>query len=373
MIAASSRVLRCLSLVRTLTSVKVARAMGRRPAGPLFAFIEVNKACNNRCVYCSIWKTPPSETRGLPKEVLFGALKDLAAGGCLFADLFGGEPLLRADLPELCAHASALGMNVTVTTNGRLLDKSVFEKLACSGVNQILITIAGSTPQTHDRMVGVGGAFDQVLSAVSQIRECAGRDRVLVGFNAFVSALNFRELPSMVRMARSCDVTWIRFLPFNASFPFDHCGLGLDRLAFEPDTLGAFREKFSEAIDLTRRYGMLTNSPIFLEGVYDHFNPEHGTSYTCYAGYLFCDIGSDGTVYRCFPAKEPMGSLLEDTFSAVWRSRRAIEACAPKVLPRCRSCWQSCYVESSVRICLRFLPRMIPLLLQESRLFLLRD
>ena len=85
--------------------------------------LSLTESCNLRCCYCR-----PQEPAALPPQELTDAellrlVQLFAACGIDTLRLTGGEPLLRAGVPQLTARLKAVpGIHkVTLTTNGTLL------------------------------------------------------------------------------------------------------------------------------------------------------------------------------------------------------------------------------------------------------------
>ena len=135
--------------------------------------ISVTDRCNFRCPYC------------MPKEV-FGAnhpfLKDpqlmtlteltrivraFRALGVEKVRLTGGEPLLRADVPELVRTLKHdLGVpDIALTTNGWLLEK-LAPVLRASGLDRVNVSVDSLDEATAGRMNGLGFKVDRVLRAI---------------------------------------------------------------------------------------------------------------------------------------------------------------------------------------------------------------
>ena len=95
--------------------------LNARAYKPLYVKIKINYGCNLKCEMCKHWR----DTREAPismgrfKEVL----TELAELGTKKIHFSGGEPMLRPRLPELVGYATELGMRVTLTTNGTLINK----------------------------------------------------------------------------------------------------------------------------------------------------------------------------------------------------------------------------------------------------------
>jgi cyclic pyranopterin phosphate synthase len=104
--------------------------------------------CNLRCTYCM----PAEGLDWIPKSSLLTgaelirlitiAVRDLGVNEVRFT---GGEPLLRADLVEIIAATSALGPEMSLTTNGVGLDKQA-ALLAEAGLKRINISLDTLNP-----------------------------------------------------------------------------------------------------------------------------------------------------------------------------------------------------------------------------------
>ena len=73
--------------------------------------------------------------------------------------LTGGEPLLRADIYELAAHAAKRGLKPVMAPNGTLLDQPAAARLKDCGILRCSISLDGPDAARHDALRGVPGAF----------------------------------------------------------------------------------------------------------------------------------------------------------------------------------------------------------------------
>lgn len=136
--------------------------------------ISVTDRCNFRCPYCmprevfgpgyAFLKDP--QLMSLPEIVrIAGAFVAL---GVEKIRLTGGEPLLRADLPDLIrALKQELGVrDVALTTNGWLLEK-LAPALHSAGLNRLNVSLDSLDPAIAGRMNGLGFAPDRVLRGIT--------------------------------------------------------------------------------------------------------------------------------------------------------------------------------------------------------------
>lgn len=128
----------------------------------------VTRRCNLACVHCytdSANRRYPGE---LATEEAKTMLEDLAGFQIPALLLSGGEPLIRPDLFELAAYARHLGLRLTLSTNGTLIDRRAALKLKSVGFSYVGVSLDG-IGMTNDTFRGQPGAFER---AVRGIRAC---------------------------------------------------------------------------------------------------------------------------------------------------------------------------------------------------------
>ncbi len=60
-----------------------------------------------------------------------------------------GEPLLHPDIVEMVALAEELGARTELITNGLLLDQEMAEGLVQAGLDTLVISVDGASPEAH--------------------------------------------------------------------------------------------------------------------------------------------------------------------------------------------------------------------------------
>jgi cyclic pyranopterin phosphate synthase len=135
--------------------------------------ISVMDRCNFRCPYCmpkeqfhENYRFLKSNERLSFEEIV--RLSRLFAGiGVRKLRLTGGEPLLRANLPELIGDLSDIpGIeDIALTTNGVLLAKHAVD-LQAHGLRRITVSLDTLDQELFTRMSGGFTALDQVLQGI---------------------------------------------------------------------------------------------------------------------------------------------------------------------------------------------------------------
>jgi len=135
--------------------------------------ISVTDRCNFRCAYCMPEEAFGSAYTFLPKdEVLtFEEIERVAAAavalGVKKLRLTGGEPLLRADLPELIRRLAAIeGVeDLSLTSNGHLL-AGYAPTLVAAGLRRVTVSVDSLDEEIFKRMSGRRTALAPVLAGI---------------------------------------------------------------------------------------------------------------------------------------------------------------------------------------------------------------
>jgi cyclic pyranopterin phosphate synthase len=136
--------------------------------------VSVTDRCNLRCRYCM-----PREVFGpgfvfLPREELLRfeetarVVGSFARAGVTKVRLTGGEPLLRAGLPDLVAMVAAVPgiSDIALTTNGSLLARHA-ERLRDAGLTRITVSLDTLDADTFAEVADSEVTLDSVLAGIA--------------------------------------------------------------------------------------------------------------------------------------------------------------------------------------------------------------
>ncbi len=167
---------------------------------PSRIYVDVTNACPLRCLHCCTESGASLEDELSLVEVK--ALIDQIHGiGVEKLVLSGGEPLMRTDLFEMLAYARKKSINVTLLTNGLLIDEPAARLLAELKI-RVKISLDGVTSQTHDFLRG-RGTFERTLRVLLLLLS-AGVQRLCLHFT--VHRKNCSELPGLPGLLASIGV-----------------------------------------------------------------------------------------------------------------------------------------------------------------------
>ncbi len=183
--------------------------------------ISVTDRCNLRCIYCM----PPEGINLLPhSEILtyeeIVAIVRLAAElGINKVRLTGGEPLVRARLPELVAMLAEIDTidDISLTTNGILLKKYAGE-LKQAGLNRVNVSL-DSLNQDKFKRITRHDKLGEVLRGIEAAKDC-GLDPVKINM-VVMRGINDDEVVDFARLTITSGwhVRFIELMPFAADNP----------------------------------------------------------------------------------------------------------------------------------------------------------
>lgn len=253
---------------------------------PLNVMVAVTNRCPARCVYCDI---PARKQQERTTAELLDLVDLLADRGCARIGFWGGEPLVRQDLPRILARVRRRHLWCSVVTNGWLLPRRAPE---LRGVDHFLISLDGR-PENHYAQRGEG-AYAKVLRALRY-----ATDHHLPFWTITVlTQKNLGDIPFVLDLAERYG--------FRATFQLLHhstelAGAAGNRLQAGEATRAALRQlKAAKAAGRPvamsdRVLDYLMKWPDYqkntLPGVHDGL--------PCLAGKLYANVDADGRLYPC--------------------------------------------------------------------------
>lgn len=152
--------------------------------------LSVTNRCQCACARCAVSAGGAGGGPELTADEITRLLAQAAALGAREVSFFGGEPLLRPDLPELIGEARRLGLRAALTTNGLLLDEAMALRLKEAGLSVAGVSLDDPSPEVHDAGRGVPGLWQKAaagaralvrLGVPVDISFCADRARLRDG------------------------------------------------------------------------------------------------------------------------------------------------------------------------------------------------
>lgn len=255
---------------------------------------EVTQACNHACLYCyNVWQGP--QTVPYPRGQLDTAgtldllAKALDETVCSHVTLTGGEPLLRPDLLQILEFLQRRRVQVTIISNGRLLDEAMAVSLIERGVGLFELPLLSHRREVHDALSGMSGAWDAVLAAMANTR--LHRGQVVAAFVA--TRPNIAHVYETIRLAFAFGARGVMFNRFNPG------GRGRAHLTELLPTVAEVRDALAAAEAAAVEFGLPISCSIPIQPCLIDLSRYHHLSFG------FCAAGSD----RAYYTLDPLGNL----------------------------------------------------------------
>jgi len=113
--------------------------------------------------------------------------------------LTGGDPLMRDDFFDLIEYAKRKGIYVAVAASvTSKLSAETISRMRGMGVDIMSLSLDGATPETHDRLRGVKGTWEQTIHTLQLAKEVGLRAQI----NTTVMRSNLPELADLFHIAK---------------------------------------------------------------------------------------------------------------------------------------------------------------------------
>lgn len=180
--------------------------------GPMQVAFDITNKCNFRCLHCY---NNSSDNNRIPDELsdlqVIRFVKDLCIMKPMNVCLCGGEPLLRFDLVcKVAKIVSSCNIQVSMVTNGFLLDEIKAHKLYEAGIKRIQISLDGCNQKSHEHLRQKSGSFEKAINAL-KILNFVGFKEVGVAFTP--TSFNVEEICKTYELCNHIGITEFRIQP----------------------------------------------------------------------------------------------------------------------------------------------------------------
>ncbi len=283
---------------------------------PLTVSWNLTQRCNLACVHCYIDATTSRVEGELSAAEARGVLAQLSrVNPSAVLILTGGEPLLRPDIYDLIAEASAIGFWTVLGSHGGLLDDKVATRLVAAKLKGVGVSLDSLDPAAHNRFRGIAKAWEKTVAALG-VMQSKGMSFLI---EMTVTQENRHELSAMADFAIEKGAAALNV------FFLVRTGRGAN---LNDITATEYEETLCELAALQKKHAgrLLLNAkcaPHYRRVLWelDHDSPFVRTfsGGGCPAGTYYCRIGPQGDVTPCPYMTLSVGNVRQTPFETLWR------------------------------------------------------
>ena len=326
---------------------------GRRLGLPIAGNFELTARCNFNCPMCYVHQTPAQIEASGKKELTAEQWLEIARQardkGMIFVLLTGGEPFVRKDFFEIYDGMKAMGLMVSINSNGSMLRGEILERILRDPPHRFNISLYGGCNETYENMCGLP-VYDRVKENIRALRSAG----VGVSLNLSITPYNYQDLEQIYRDAVELDVnvkaSSYMYPPVRINGQDYGCGNRLTadeaaRCSVRWDEIRFTEEEFCQRAD---------NMQKCVEDLREGCPIETEEGVRCRAGSSSFWMTWDGRMMPCGMMTEPVVYPLECGFDAAWQQLREATAqirtptectvCEHKDI--CGVCAAVCYTET---------------------------
>ncbi len=307
-------------------------------SAPITVELSLTNVCNHDCPGCSGWRKEGGLKSHLTTEDarrILNEIKECGAKAVTFTG--GGDPTCHPDYADLIQHASSLGLDVGLITNGTLLRADLLHLIVPSCV-WIRVSWDAATPDLHDE-IHYNGDLNILMKSPKEFWKVVNNTRMLckykethslkatIGCAFLVGPQTKRDIVPFAPLARDTGVNYCQYRPFHF-IKYDEVIWERMEEAKEKYQTEDFAVLFSEfkfsalkTGDMEKKYGLCHGS---------HFNTHIGANYKV---YVCCHLMNHD--FAC------IGDLRENSFKDIWRSSTKSQVIKnidlKKCVPLCRN------------------------------------
>jgi radical SAM protein len=172
---------------------------------PMLVYWEMTLACGLACRHCRASAIAERSPLELSTDEGKRLLDDITGFGRPYPHVVftGGDPLRRPDLLELVEAATerSIGVSLAPAATGELT-KEGLRALRAAGIQNISLSLDGSTPEIHDGFRGVTGTFETTLRSAHWARE----EGLPIQVNTLVTDETLPDLPAVYELMKTIDI-----------------------------------------------------------------------------------------------------------------------------------------------------------------------
>lgn len=292
------------------------------PVARLIAW-EVTRSCNLACKHCRAEAHPEPYEGELSTQEAKDLIDTFPQVGNPIIIFTGGDPMMRPDLYELGAYATAKGLRCVLSPNGTLINPENARQIHNAGFSRCSISIDGPNPASHDAFRGVPGAFEASMRGIEYLKSAGLEFQI----NTTVTKANLDDFVKIFQLAERLGAkAWHIFLlvPMGRAAEITEQVITAEEYEKVLHWFYDFRKTTTMQLKATcaPHYYRIMRQRAHEEGIPvtpQEFGMDAHTR-GCLGGTGFCFISHTGIVQPCGYLTLNCGDVRKTPFPQIWRT-----------------------------------------------------
>jgi len=293
---------------------------------PIFCDIGITENCIFKCKMCRFWQTPKNNNELSIDEwkYFITSLKEIG-GTNIRLHFSGGEPLLKEGVLDLLEFSNNIGFRTFIVTNGFLIDETIADRIARSGIEVITISLDSLDENMYDFLRGTKGAYKKALQAIDYLDKHGAKS---ISILSVIMGLNLDYVIELAEWAeRNRSISSIYFQAISQPI-----ATAKDRLWYEKDEFSYLWPKdkirldsvIAKLEDYKNKGYKISNSKKQLEMFRAYFREpdKFGLGIQCDQGDYILYLRPTGDVLLC-GYMAPIGNVRKERIKDIWYSEEA--------------------------------------------------
>jgi len=277
----------------------------------IHTLLELTLQCNMKCIHCGS-SAGYERAQELSTNQWINVCDQLSDLNCKQITLMGGEPLVRNDWYKIASHIRNKNVNLTLMTNGFLINENVISHLKTLEPYAVAVSLDGASANIHDTIRGIKGSFNRCVKALDLLKAANLPTTVVTT----VHKMNLNDLQKIRDLLLNREIAWqIQMGNPIGRFPRE-LTLSLDEFYAVAMFIASTRKQYSiKELPVTGAHCIGYHSSILP-------NLMVGPWKGCYAGMNVLGIQSNGGIKGCLslPDEYVEGNIKENNILDIWNN-----------------------------------------------------
>lgn len=314
-----------IRLIKRYLKILLSYYVGRPLYQPDSVSLAITEKCNLRCKMCEYWKQDGGNRRPLSLQECKSLFNDLTKYGVKKIQFTGGEPLARPDLFSIFGAAKSNGLEITLITNGTLINERNYESIV-DLVDSVYISLDTPQAEVHDHIRGIPRTFERATEAIRLLSKGrVEKDRKMrITICSIITIMSLHNPREMLNLIKNLGADRLIYNPAAAA-SYGYSNLKSD-FANESTKMAKYNKMVDIIIELMDKDGAtIKSNPFYLESSKKFLLGDKRYFYfPCYSGgYNGPLINYDGEVFPCCAWNFSLGNIRQNPFSHIWKSEEA--------------------------------------------------